>query len=84
MADIQARLNEVSGKIQYLKAERIRIEKESKDIMDELAKEGITDIKTLEETIKKRKEDLEATKVKFDETLNRFEIKVANLESKVM
>jgi hypothetical protein len=83
MADLQSRLNEVSGRIQYLKAEKLRIEKESKDIMDELAKEGIISVEQLDDTIKKKKAELEATKAKFAETLTKFELKVTDLESKV-
>jgi predicted nucleic acid-binding Zn-ribbon protein len=83
MATTQERLNEVSAKIQYLKAEKVRIEAEKKKIEEELAKEGITDLTKLPEIIATKKSALEATKLKFSENLTKFELKVTDLESKV-
>ncbi len=83
MLTAQERLNEVSGKIAYLKAEKLRIDAEKKALEVELAKEGITDISTLPSIIEGKKAELEATKVKFNETLTKFELKVADLEGKV-
>lgn len=83
MEDLQTRLNEVSGKIQYLKAEKLRIENEKKKLEEDLAKEGITDIAKLSEVIASKKATLESTKVKFSENLTKFELKVTDLENKV-
>jgi hypothetical protein len=83
MENLQERLNNVSGRIIYLKQEKARIEKEKKALEEELAKEGITDTSHLQPTIDKKRAELEATKAKFSETLSKFELRVTDLEGKV-
>jgi len=83
MPDLQERLNKVSGTIQYLKQEKIRIEAEKKVLLEDLKKEGIEDIDKLPEIIEKKKLELEETKTQFAETVGKFELRVIDLENKV-
>jgi predicted nuclease with TOPRIM domain len=86
MADtdvLQARLNTISGKIQYLLAEKTRIEGEKLKLQAELKAAGIEDPSLLPEIIAKKQAELELTRQKFTETVTKFELKVSKLEEKV-
>jgi uncharacterized protein (UPF0335 family) len=80
---LQERLNTISGKITFLKQEKTRLEKEKASVVEELTKEGITDVTLLPSIIETKKAELETVKTKFAENVGKLEVKIAELEEKV-
>ena len=83
MTDLQNRLNAVSGRIQYLKAEKLRIDKEKAELQVELEKAGISDASQLPAVIATKQAEFEDLQEKLADKVEQFEARVAELESRL-
>jgi hypothetical protein len=81
--DFQTRLNNLSSRLLYLKAESARIQKEKETIDAELLKEGIKTPLELKTTIETREKELGELKVKFEAALVKVEKETLEAEEKL-
>lgn len=80
---LQARLTAVKGKIEFLKHEKARVEKEQKSIQEDLKGMGVSDIGQLQKVIEQKETEAKSYLEKFKTAVATLETNTAEMEKQV-